>query len=1106
MPVRIQNWSPDGGRGESKGDPRLLAAQHQVSAAVVDEAVESALSDMGLAGETGDVIRKLLATDVESGVAHHYYSGMASASLQRAHVHTMRRDMNIPYALTDDQTNKLSAYAPDFKLSFRDVGRESHDHPMAAASRLIDRAVIADRIPPGVRVCDIGGEVYTHVARGQLGRRVHVCAPIVDVKDPARKVQTDLRVRQLVQNPDTSDAVQASAQAYLRGDRAAVCDLLAQLCKWRSDVITSVHVYDVPIADWPLVIENKHARLVEGCMLFSPQVFDEVSGEFETAEAIYEIDRASLRFRMGFKNSPSWFYDHDWLDYLKYGVDQELMGKKGTYSYRIVERRGDTIFFRILPVEGVPRQFMRQVYKLPRVRMVEVYGFQMETRRVRDVPKRRVYTWPLPLWQDMMTHAELMLERGVFDLTRMFNYYRTVAPRQTINAVLVAGGYTVSMRELAPLVVHVSLAAAVTVMKAQVESRAQVDHAIGERARRTESTVHKMLVAVGSALQAATGFVCYPLLWLEGLLEKAAFSVVMGNVISWQPETVIREVDVKLLLANHESRPDLGSITGSSDFLDEMELSAPFDHVTAAFEDPALAKVVVEGFADVLPEQILGQLREVVDKNSSKPEKETVVPKPQSGPSTTAIASSIQLSKEDYQGRVRLRKDAILEAITQCQLEQRKVQSSCASTYAELMTGSSPNRSALVARREEYRNPDMWLLRAGIFEKSVLGADPSGVMHSAVYTPVADADTESFLRPVYFEKFSGYSQGKYVERDHPRIADATYSGWALVCDSLEVYNGPEIVKSLQLALDGALNFDIILHQGPPGCGKTTSIVRSTRPDDVVMCPVRKSVRETAERLVTHDAALSETVKTRVRTLDSYLVNYLTNKRVSGLSAERLLADEVFMSHSGKWLAAAALLGVAVVEAYGDQFQIPPVSRAEAPSMYLKLRPDKVYNEWLSHRCPPDAVAAWGHIYDWCVRSTRQDITRTIRHVVSAVGLPIQPGHVMMGMYQADKKTITQLYKGCGVRIHVMTVHESQGNTYEHVRLHRFENRKRQDTFSLYDKPPYVLVAMSRHTQSFEYVSPDLGDVVMQFIKQASNVRRVAAASQVETAGESHQYG
>jgi hypothetical protein len=355
------------------------------------------------------------------------------------------------------------------------------------------------------------------------------------------------------------------------------------------------------------------------------------------------------------------------------------------------------------------------------------------------------------------------------------------------------------------------------------------------------------------------------------------------------------------------------------------------------------------------------------------------------------------------------------------------------------------------------------------------------------------------------EEYKGMSMGEYVERLYCKLSDDTFSGWAYTDDSLLIHNGPDIVAALKESLTRPMDFKVVLYQGPPGCGKTTQIVETARVTDVVLVPVRKAARETAARLVAHNPSFSAVVKSRVRTTDSYLANCLRARGVRELRTGRVLADEGFMTRGGRWYAAAALLGASEIWAYGDEKQIPHVPRAECPKLHLRISAQQVRETFVTYRCPARSVACWGSVYDWRVRSA-SEVPGEVEHVVSVSGREVPRGCVMMGMYQADKRVLRDKYKGCPVPIQIMTVHESQGNTYEHVWLHRFDLRKRSDKFSLYDREEYVLVAMSRNTKGFLYVAPDLGDVVSRWIKVGADLRRQAAAADVKSAGESKEYG
>jgi len=109
------------------------------------------------------------------------------------------------------------------------------------------------------------------------------------------------------------------------------------------------------------------------------------------------------------------------------------------------------------------------------------------------------------------------------------------------------------------------------------------------------------------------------------------------------------------------------------------------------------------------------------------------------------------------------------------------------------------------------------------------------------------------------------------------------------------------------------------------------------------------------------------------------------------------------------------------------------------------------------------------------------------------------------MYQDDKKVIAQLYKAVTTSYRIMTVHEAQGNTFQHVRLHRFVRGKSQthvpDAFDLFQKDSYVLVAMTRHTHSFGYFTQMGEDNVTRRIRQGKLQSRINAAADLASAGE-----
>lgn len=1094
--------------GVSSPPVEVSAAYRNVTADIVDRAVEETFQEASVRPEVAHVVRALMGADTNSAVAHAYYHGIAAGPARAVPV-ARRRGMEIPYVLTDPQVTALSVYAADFDLRF--AFRESHDHSPSAASRLVDRDLVSSRFPPSVEISDVGGAVLPLVMSGHLGRGVHVCSPVVDKKDPVRHVLTNLRVKQVQADVTRSEAVRRSARMYLDRDERAMCGKKVQDCTYKTRVLSCVHVYDIAMEAWPEIMEKKGAELVEGCLLFPQALFSRSSGEMPVAGARYEVDASKNMFRMGFIGSPAWWYTHRLSDYLKYGVDQVLSSSSSTYSYKIVERRGDTVFFRILRVGGKTRPEYSQVYRVPGVQMVRVNGFPLD-RKGRSLwdNARRVFLFPRVLWEDMLGHAKEMVERGTLTHERLFNYYRTVAPRQSINAVIVAGGTSVdSLEDLVPLIVHVVLFAFLEVRKLQAETTAVVSAEIRQRGLDKEWTAYKLLAAFGDAVFAAFKLTCAPLLWVASIVEKGVQSVAVSRLYDWDVEPSVVEVSAKLVLPACFSQD---AVTALPHFVDAYAQEAPRDLVLAAKGSAGTAALVLQCFGDVLPDSSRRELERVLPEGEEEDSgrgrggsvvvaevvKQGSVVDAVSRFSGTVIAEVVDVDEVE----VERRKASILEAKEECEAESVKSEAACASQFRELLVGSEPNRKKLRDRKEIFSNPEFWKVTAGVIEASFSGVPVDGFQHAAVYCP--DPVDGSRLLMVSEEEFTGMSKGEYVERVWYRIPNPAYTGWVYTNDSLLIHNGPAVANALERALGLPLDFRVVLNQGPPGCGKTSMIVGRCKPEDVVLVPVKKAARETADRIRKKGGKFQLMAKERTRTVDSYLVNNSRVKVVKGLKAARLLADEAFMTREGRWLAAAAGLGVSVVEAFGDKKQIPHVPRAQCPKMYVSIQCQEVAETYISYRCPPQSVACWGGEYSWTVRSASK-VEGVVQHVSSTVGRVIPHGCVMMGMYQADKKLLQEKYAGCGVSIQIMTVHESEGNTYKDVWLHRFDYRVRTDNFSLYDKPEYVLVAMSRNTSTFLFVSPDLGDLVSQWIKRGKDLRRVNAARDVKTAGQSIEF-
>lgn len=1078
MATRVSGWASPNGPGLTSAIPAMEA---QVTAGAIDAALAAVGRDFGLSTEVMDSLGRLMAVDHTSGVAQAYYGALAHRGYQTNQMRLVKKSLTIPYSLSQNEVDQLALYAPDFKLGFRNT--DLHDHPVYAAQRMIDQVICESRMPPGCRAADLGGSLVHHAAQGNL--QWHVCSPLADRKDAARQTLQNLRLKKMSVDQGLSPETREYSSRCLKADPALVCAKRAQDCNRPADAAIAVHVYDIPMEDWPGIMEAKGLKLVEGCMLYSEALLEVKEGVFPSAGVRYECDIEKNTYNMGFVNSPSWWYKHSLKEHLRYGVDQVLYGKKATYSYKIVERRENTIFFRVLPVGGSAKPNVKQVYKLPGVPMVTVSGPEVSTR---DLSQRRIcdWHWPEPLWTSMVTSALDRLERGNFSVEEQFNRYRSIAPRQTINAVRVSGGFDARINDRVALVVYSTLEAVIVMAKQRMAFNAMAAQQFKNRRREQVLGVVNCLNSVAELAYEGVKFVCRPLNMITKMLISDDEDALLA-LYSSAPRVAYRIMPAQLVLSGKwYSGSSVSADSVLPDFREQVRRTAPADYLTAASEDPVIASVLVDLYGDVMPRQVREQ--------AAKSER-TV---------TEGSVSAGSTLVDSTEAEMRL---SIEEAIAETEIEAGNVQASCMKFRSECLVGGEPDKQLLLRKKEEMLQPDFWYVNKGVITSSVLGRSGDDFDLSGVLLPI-QGPSGSYVHPVVPVVFDGMSRGNKVVVEHAVIADSSYTGWAFTNSSLAVYNGPEIVASLKQALSLVRPIEVVLHRGPAGCGKTTQIVERVDFNDVVMCPAKASVLETRERILKVRPELKFPVMDRCKTIDSYLVHVLSNPRVRSIRTDVLRGDEAFMTRAGRWYACALLLGASRIDAYGDPMQIPHVPRAICPSLHLRLIPTEEDAKYVSYRCPHDVIAAVGDIYQWQVRSASKRV-KSMAVLPGIESEAVEPGCVMLCMYQDDKKTLATMYAKWTVPIRIMTVHEAQGNTFSHVRLHRFLRGKNQtnvpDAFDLFQKKEYVLVAMTRHTHSFRYYTQMGHDQVTERVAQGSAVSRINAAGDLASAGEAVEH-
>lgn len=897
----------------------------------------------------------------------------------------------LPIHLNDTEKSALREYGVGYDLKF--VDGYCHDHPMAAAMRAIDYAVTSEYLgDQGYN--DIGGNPLYYMRSGET--RVHVCNPIVDVKDRSRAVVRKRAMRALItREKDPQRRLQLDK--WMDPQSGLLCDKTASDCQHKSSYLRSIHVYDIPIDQWADIMDSKEAHTVVGCMLFDSEMYYSDAGMMPLINAQWEIDREQDIVKMGFSGSRAWWYRHKFSDYVRYGETQLLRSVRGnSYLYRIFSKRDSTIYFKITRTQVSVRPPMHCVSSGPKLVQVEGYDVNVSLRCL----KKKFWTFPQRLWETMVNWCSLRYEKGTLRTNEAFNAYRTMVARQSVNGVLVSGGERLPDAHLGPFVAHACIAAAIMTITARKETRYLTTTVVEARA----SVLSKLVRNLTRLVDPLQGE--FPVAaWLRELTDVALADKLVSS-FTVHPATQVVGIQT----------------------LEVLRVQPQTLFATVAEADPVEVEVwrsnVLKGY----------------------------------------LTKPVPIHKPCDLGSLR---SIIEEHVSEVEAENRVIKLALANKMLRFLRSGDPDKGLLRDYSEDDRNPDFIRFDKGKFHKRSAMGRPLDTIEAAAFMTNAE---QIFLRE--------------------EVPDS-YSGWLFFTDDLNIYNGPGLVEGLKRALQvEASKPSVILHSGPPGCGKTTSIVREfDRETDVVLCPVKESIVDTAKKLVASGKILARESDLYARTVDSFLMHGLSKPMVS--QPLRILFDEAFMTHSAKIYAAALLLGVAEIHAYGDPKQIPHVTRSDFLTIHSRLKPDHEVPEYISYRCPPEAVASWNHLYGGTIRSASKLSVPMWQGQKEKAGKP-DSDVVFLVMYQADKKDVKAYF---GNAVKVLSVHEAQGKTFSKVWLLRTDARPRTDKVSLFDRDEYVLVALSRHTHEFKYLrARDVGDSVSKFISRV-NAESVEKAKQ-----------
>nr|QED42943.1 hypothetical protein [Uromyces virgavirus C] len=1047
-------------------------------------------------------------------VAMASYSSTAQLVLARSRV--LQVKTTIPMLLTSAEKNVVRSAFPERDFLFTDMDR--HDHGLAAAMRKIDRQILRERLPLRCRVVDVGGDFVYNLLSEETP--IHSCCPTVDPKDRFRAVERTRRLKTLACSPNVSDTVKTRIRDFMTDTAVEAqwtCQRKVEECRFRADHLIMTHVYDMTLEQVAAAVLAHGAEALSGCLILSADMLERDQGQLPSVNGWYSLDTKTQIMTYGTNNGSSWHYKHNWRELRRFSHDCVVFVNMQAVAYRVSEVRGQTLFFEVWPLKCEDTLFdqPRRAFQVSGGPWARVEGYQFVAERsglAYSRPRACTLRYPWETWSRAMEYARGQIANGRFTMEDYARKMRTLTARLTINSVAVTGVEAINEDQFADFLSNSALAAVYEVEKEKVDMQAAV---AGIHSRRD------LVGPWGRTLRGFKAFLERPITegvgWLNSLHARLKLVLLdRVRVVTYERDDGSRVINVSQFPDGTVAVTPYATIMEYKDEDTAKETPEVTDLVTAAcMRDPVLAArmrevldatlaapptqvtdtyqriiadlaqivgcaedavsqscaesveaVTTETAVDAAPASYKGKARE--DKNVEFV-MQPIAGQDQQRAREVALSLGVtDLLPSDEVGAFTLSevetnsyyKDAMAEAIRLYNAEERRATAECTSVFAKTTVGGRPSKHLLDLLQGDCLKPDYYdVVHGRIVTDSYRGVPRALFSHSAVFLPP--------LMSVF--RIDRQDDEIYV------VGKAGYSGLALVIDALTIFNGPEIRDAIAVAIErfDINNFTIVIRDGVPGCGKTTQIIRGARYDDLILASGKENTVATRKKKIELDRELAadaakigvrfvpfQNPAKRIRTYDSYLMSRTFER------AEVVHADECFMQHSGKLLAAAVMSGARRIEFHGDTMQVPFVPRHTEDKCYRsKLIFRHLHTKrYISHRCPQDAVAAIAPQYEYKIRTT-SSVVRSLSMITDMPldAVPWDKTKKYLTIYQDDKATAAKKCRGNPVN----TVAESQGETYDHVVFVRQQARK-QD---LYDSWPYVLVGLSRHTQSMEYTAP-----------------------------------
>nr|AYP67558.1 RNA-dependent RNA polymerase [Ingleside virus]UJQ88144.1 MAG: RNA-dependent RNA polymerase [Ingleside virus]UJQ88146.1 MAG: RNA-dependent RNA polymerase [Ingleside virus]UJQ88152.1 MAG: RNA-dependent RNA polymerase [Ingleside virus]UJQ88154.1 MAG: RNA-dependent RNA polymerase [Ingleside virus] len=363
--------------------------------------------------------------------------------------------------------------------------------------------------------------------------------------------------------------------------------------------------------------------------------------------------------------------------------------------------------------------------------------------------------------------------------------------------------------------------------------------------------------------------------------------------------------------------------------------------------------------------------------------------------------------------------------------------------------------------------------------------------HQCAYDGSALLDLTPALIPMSTEDFGAVADVRQWLRPSVLRGLVSVSKDTRLLNSLKIHS---VLTEHSISLD-CFRATVEMVEGVPGCGKTHYIIENHEFSTAdtyhtVLTSSREAARDLRRRVACRfgvDGNLP-ILRYRYRTIDSFLMNYHRQRT----PVDVLWIDEALMRHYGDILWCAYICSASRVVLFGDRAQIPFINRVAGvvPRFHeLRLRESDITFLANTRRCPVDVAALLHTLALYPAQVTSSSAVRRSLRVMPINGvadvLSAAFSHCQLLVFTQGEKA--DLLRAAGRS--VFTVNEFQGNQAEHVLLVRLNPKP----VPVFESQPHILVAVSRHTESFLYATV-VADVCTSLVATVFSERDLDSAT------------